>query len=364
MKEEEFKEKIQEKFEEWVAIYGDLPNCTDDIEFAEFEGAFFNQFLNLDIFLVDNLLQEKTNIDLTSFFAEHYNQESIIDFILFIIHFVIEERVDIFITHFECNGNHCGHWATALIKESEVSDIINERIIELLNSNLKYSEHYKKLFVETQNITNDISNNSIKHKEKEKKKDNNLLKLLVGGTATVVLSGLLKYSISSIKLWVDKNNDCQTMFALGTVFGSIKIYGFCLEKHKPSPQKESMYETTHINELNDTVHSAAIRTEYFVQYFLEFIKVQSSLLSNISKKEPDKIWLHLQLYFWLITQPFSEYDNKDNEWEDFFITRKNKKDLIVLNQISTKIINKIQNAIHSDNTSIFNDIIEHCNEKE
>ena len=379
MEEQLFKEKIQEKLEEWLENYGiDLSLLTDEMELMEFEGLLFKDFLYLEEYAVSEIFKEKTNSELTNFFCDHYNRESLIDFILFIIHFTIEEKINLFISKFDCNGKFFGHWATAYLRESEISDIINERILKLGHSNHDFSNYYKKRYSEA------IKEQFYKiHTDViivENMNTPDLIKILVGASgATLFFGGILKFSIATSRLWRNTNSNAQIMFTLGTTAGSINLYGFCLEKTKPSPTKESTYESISVDNLDDTVSSAHYRTKYFIQYFLEFVQTTDYLVLAMAKNEPDRIWLHFQFFFWLITQPFSDKENISNEWEVFLKTKQREVQniegldigleseymidnrLVVLNKISTQILLKIENSIHPSNISIFENIIENCN---
>ena len=377
MEEQLFKEKIQEKLEEWLTDYNiDLSQITDEMELIEFEGMLFKDFLQIEEFAVSEIFKEKTSSELTNFFCDHYNKESLIDFILFVIHFVIEEKVNLLISKFDCNGYFYGHWATAYLRDSEISEIINERILQP-NLNQDFSNYYKKRYSES--IKEEFYKNDVTIIA-ENKKAPDLIKILVGASgATLFFGGILKYSISTSRLWRNTNSNAQIMFTLGTTAGSINLYGFCLEKTKPSPTKESRYESISVDKLDDTVSNAVYRTKYFIQYFLEFVQTADNFILTLAINQPNIIWFHFQLFFWLITQPFSDKEDVQCEWEIFLKIKqrevrniegidfglegeyKKAKPLVILTKISTQILSNIENAIHPYNIPLFEKIIEKSN---
>jgi hypothetical protein len=358
MTEAVFEEKIKAEFESWCSECAISTILSDEEETLEFMRDLFEKFLNVDESAVENIYKRKTNSELVALFVENYNGDSIIDFILYVIHLIFEEDYTLFASKLICTGSHYGHWGTHHFKPSRISGILSERYFDDERAK-NTSDYYKRRWVLGTSNTNTKSPNSVLNKALE----HSFLALFGAGAIKLVTHA-----------WESKDSVSQIMLTLGTTQGSIKLYGFCLEKAKLSPTLQSLYEPVSINKLNIEVRNTIQRAKkYAIPYFRKFIGTSDREVINIIYRNPPLIWYHFQLFLWLITQPFSNNETIDSVCEQFFprinnyntdkqrqLFKQTKSDCLILNRESTNILSKTKGAIHRSNISIFNQIISIC----
>lgn len=327
--ENEFQSAIKKSIYEWCKendISIPIKNYGKNIN------SFFKQ-------LIENLLQvnkqsveyifhQKYGQDLVIFFVSNYRKDKVQLFIGFIIHLIYESGDFRLFKHIvNVNGGQfSGNWAEInIVTGSEsLSSIIERRILYLEEVT---SSEYETLYYHyyTNNIT---QNRAIEPKGKSKKvratedqeKVKKLKYILAAsgiGTAGYLGGKLIRTGkiLSKIKIWINNHIDIsQAMLSLGASAGSIKLYGFCMEKSKPAPKSISNYKPYSESEILDYhLYDICQRSKAFQDLFYYLLESENIRLINIVESDEGKevFWNTLQKIFWLMTQAYFDRNNYD-----------------------------------------------------
>jgi hypothetical protein len=309
MDESTFLNKTKAAFEDYLQSSGNtLPENCDDYLLVELLTDIFENFLCVDGLVVEELYNTKYNQNLINFLCNNYTKDSFVYFLMFIIHFIIEEQSSLLIRKFECTGTYFGHWATAYLYDNQIGNLVNERI-HYLNYKEDYPSYYLQMFIDNNKIKLSIPENH----NYTLSTDSRLLKAIVGASgAALLLGSLIQWGKKHIKLWKSSDDVSQVMFTIMTAPGSVKLFGFCMERMKPSPKKDSSYVPIYIYNIKGDIEETYKRIDYFIEYLNSFLTIKNDKIISIADKNSRKIWFHLQQIFWLITQKFAYDDKKDS----------------------------------------------------
>jgi hypothetical protein len=372
MREKDFFNRINSFYEEWLPLsVFELPDYSDELGQIELLSELYNSFLNVDGFQAEEYFKLKYNVDLMNYFASHYRQENFFYFVMFLVHFIIENKIDLFFSKCECTGKFYGHWATAHIKENRMGKLVKERVLSHLFKG-RYLEFYKNKFQyyeRSENIEVDqdgLDKTEIITVQIHKRK---LIDLIVNVSgASIFISSLRNIANSKFTVWKNVDDSTQFMYTMSAVPGSIQLYGFCMEKIKPSPNRSSVYSSINPQFAPNHIKEVLNRTKYFLAYFVKYTEMaeESKGILELAKKNKNKVWRHFQIMFWMMTQKFFQ-NEKDDSWKEFFYTIQTEnrisgglafqlqgglsldKDYLTLYELSEKIILSNMHYLHPEN---------------
>lgn len=369
---------IQELLAEWVSNNSIVLNeSQDEYSTIEISEQLFREFLLLDESGIEQLHLTNSEIHLISYFHKYLSENNLIFFVMYIIHLVIEENIILLFTRFECTGSHYGHWATAELRDGKLHKTINKRIVQL-QYNFELAKYYKNLFESSKSSVLESQETETVHEEAP-----DLFKLLVGTSgATLIFGGLLRFALNKSALWKSSDNNTQVMFTLGSAPGSVKLYGFCLEKEKPSPRPDSRYQKTSTHEIEEQTRLSFERIPFFIKYLIELLRNPGNQVMELARLNSAIVWHHLQLIFWLVTQEYKGMIDEENAWKDFILRKRREVTridgvelgldselqkepyLVTLTMKSIEILQKIEGAIFELNSTVIENLISNLNEED
>ncbi|MCL4275798.1 MAG: hypothetical protein KJZ77_18145 [Anaerolineales bacterium] len=322
----DFAREVNRQFNQWVR--------NKDIQISSHRGsnlysAIIEDFLQIDTLEVQEIFEKRYKSLLTYYFHDNYQKDKAIIFIVFLIHLVLEENLTLFYPRQEPTGKHYGHWANLFPKNEILGQILTKRLQYAHgreNITDWYYEGYMKLKASEVKEIFRMSTIRVKKpkqiEEPTKSEDftvKNVLQYLVGGSiAAILMSAIAQYE-RLLQIWKPDESSSQTMLSIGYAPGSLKVYGFCLEKTKLCPSDENYYTPLYPSEVdNEQLASTCGRIPEFLKLFVSLSQSTDPKLIELARKnDGDKIWHALQNFLWLITQPYQKSSNKVNVWQDF-----------------------------------------------
>jgi hypothetical protein len=360
----------------------------------EFYADIFKDFLGVDCGLLEELFKQKYKHELFPYFCDNFATNKNIIFLAFIIHLILNENLSLLVS-IKPKAYVCGNWAIGEFSTS------SERLIQTIKNRIQFSlgkDEYANLYYQQylnydhdifQNILYEVPSktNSLKVKpsiKRLKKREKTLIDILLG-SAAIIITTLIRYINKKIRIWIPNNNDTQAMLTIAQTIGSIKMYGFCLERFKSTPKTETNYCDKYYTELQPHLKEVYKRIPAFLSFFTNFGKSTDKRLLKIceSEKGQFKIWFILQHLLWLITQPYCNNTIKandifselvmdsnivDSEQSDFNIAtmfdignlrienRTIDEDRIYILKFCLKIFEQKEVEIHHTNSEIIKDI--------
>ena len=351
-------------------------------------------FLGLDTIEIQEIFEQRYTRQLQYYFNDNYAEDKIIIFIAFLSHLVLDENLGLFFPRIEPTGKHYGNWAIGYPRDKEFGKLVTHRIQYshgregitdfYFDAYLNLSGAEFKRLIQS-SVIDKIEEKVSKSKDKEAK---NLLQALLGASvATILLSTIAKFAEHVFRVWIPSKTSTQAMLSVGYAPGSLKFYGFCMEKAKSCPDDDTYYRPTYRENLSGDLASTYDRIPQFVKLFIAFMNsTDPTLLSLASKHDGDKIWHALQNFLWLITQPYTKSTAKVNVWQDFTeittfslsnlepiqledgldaykakIKHKLDNDMIILIKKCLAIMEQEGITVHESNIQLLNELIEKTN---
>jgi hypothetical protein len=234
----------------------------------------------------------------------------------------LEENLNLFFTRLEITGRIFGNWAIGHTRDGAVGGLVKRRIQYSLGRE-GLGDFYYDAYL---NISRQAFDNIAQSRQgagEESKKDSEtktlLAKLIGASAATILLTTIAKYSRKLFRVWMPADGSTQAIFSVGYAPGSVKFYGFCMQKPKPAPSTHSIYLPAYREYLASDLAEVYDRSLVFVKLFTAFMNTTDpTILPLTNVDNGDKIWSILQKFFWLITQSYGNAVNGAVEtWQDF-----------------------------------------------
>jgi hypothetical protein len=359
--------KIKYAFENWTAdgsYLSPLKENKDDYNFDKFQVvdlfmSIINRFLYLDLSKVDDIYSKKYNQQLINFFIDNFHPEKVIFFVAFIIHLVLEENLGLFFLRLEPTGQYCGNWAIAYNRDDALGKLLVKRI-QLSHGREGIVGTYFNAYrapLQDEYKPRIFRGDHMEGRQEKEDQPPTVLKKLVGASAAIIfLTALMKCARGAFRIWLSDDLGTQAMFSAAYLPGSIKFYGFCMQKPKDRPHSKSNYFPAYRNDLQRGLIEIYDRIEIFINFFLTFVKTQDShILALANSKKRQKIWFILQIYFWLITQPYCVSPNELDKEIEHFREMKEDKDLNYVIKKCVEITKNENINIHRENINIYSE---------
>lgn len=230
----------------------------------------------------------------------------------------------LFFPRLELTGRYYGNWAIGYPRDKEFGDLIANRI-QYSYGKEGLADFYFNAYLDIDDV--DVAqfvemnkrDNETNLKESENDEAKSLLQMLLGASAaTVLLSTVARFAERAFRVWVASNVGTQSMLSVGYLPGSLKFYGFCMEKPKRCPSDEFDFVPMYREDIPEYLDDIYDRVPSFANLFVPFMSTTDpTLLALASQGKSDKIWRVLQEFFWLLTQPYVDRGAKDSAWQHF-----------------------------------------------
>lgn len=388
-----FVKAVIKEFNQWTKEKEiEIPTSVAD----DIYSAIIEDFLELDVIETQEIFEKRYNRLLRYYFNEYYKKDKLIIFISLICHLVLEENLTLFFPRLEPTGKHYGNWAKAYPKNEKLGKLITQRL-QYSHGREEITDFYYNAYIEfSESDAKKAFRTSIVRRSKkipentekivnENEEVKSVLKLLLGGSAAaILLTAIMKYLERKIEVWKPSEESTQAMLSICYVPGSLKLYGFCLEKPKMCPTDEIYYTPVYREELGGELASTYDKLPEFIKLFVALGNSTDPILLSLALKDNgDKIWHVLQNFLWLITQPYQKKSAKVNIWHDFtdmviypdvlnmsdlvemedgkFLLKGKHEidlDMVVLVKKCLEIMTKEGITVHDQNRQLLNDLTE------
>ena len=301
-----------------------LPISIGVLGLSKCYSLIINEFLGLECAVIEAMFERRYQSKMYIYFINHYTPEKILIFLALVCHLVLEDNLSLFFRRFEITGKFFGNWAIGHLKGDSVTDTISRRAQNshgreglsdfYYDAYLKLSrEEFDRILQKKQDIE------EIKQTEKDREKKMDLFKLLGMSGVAIVLTSMAKYAKDLLRIWVPADGSTQAMLSVGHAFGSVKLYGFCMQKPKPIPNDGTFYTPVYREHLSSDLGEIYDRSQIFMEFFTAFMDTTDlSITSLATVDDGEKIWSTLQKFFLLITQPYDKALNEKGViWLDF-----------------------------------------------
>lgn len=331
-----FYRALRRKYRDWRSARRITLPSHDDGPYAlvSFMRATIADFLELDVIEVDRLFRKRYHGELVSYFIEHYSPRKAPRFAAFVCHLVFEDDPSLFFSRIEVTGRICGNWAVGHIKSRRMSKLLMSRFhgsqgrhgfAELYHD--KYRQHLGRSRPPEDTMNGRIAGSTSAGAPATRPGVKTVLAVLLGASvAEMMLVALEAGLFGARQVWVQENGQRQAMFTVGYAPGSVRIYGFCMQQSMPGPS--GTYRLSHRDDLADELQDVHDRASSFVTLFVDVMAATASPMLRVAAIDDGrKIWLTLQRFFWLLTQPYLRpLLDVDETWQDFTYDRRATSD--------------------------------------
>lgn len=385
----DFLRDIEKTFKQWLS--------NKDIQIpAKGVGNLYSlvieEFLGLATVEIQEIFEQRYKRQLPYYFSDNYAKSKLIIFIALLCHLVLEENLGLFFPRIEPTGKHYGNWAVGYPRDEDFGKLITNRI-QYSHGREGITDFYFDAYsnlsgTKFKRLIKSSAIDKVEEIASESKDDEtkNLLQtLLKASGATILLSTIAKYAERLFHIWTPSETSTQAMLSILYAPGSLKFYGFCMEKAKSSPDTDTYYMPVYRENISGNLASVYDSIPQFVKLFIPFMNsTDPELLSLASKEDGDKIWHVLQNFLWLITQPYARSSAKVNVWQDFTdlltltnfrivkladgqaaleseVKHKLDNDMVILVRKCLEIMQQENVAVHNSNIQLLNELIEKTN---
>ncbi|MEW6686878.1 MAG: hypothetical protein AB1393_11850 [Candidatus Edwardsbacteria bacterium] len=310
----------------------DVPkNNKDTYEMVNFYIDIF-KLLRIEVSSVEHIFQQRFQQELGDYFIDYYEPQKMFIFIALIIHLALEENFHLLPLRSKLTETFYEVWMTGEI-DTEIETLSNliEWRIQYSLSKEAYSEFYYSHYKNPPGvfIQEILSEPLDKVREEEsvvelKEEPKTLLKKLVGvSIAITILTFIGRWigkRLGALKVWFSSDSSIQSMVSIGCAAGSLKFFGFCMERHKHRPKEGTSYRIVYRDALPDYLRETYDRMPSFGKFFYNFSNIIDEQILEVVEREEgkEKTWLILQKFFWLITQPYcDDEEDKGKIWKEF-----------------------------------------------
>lgn len=323
--EVEFLRELESTLAQWHLDENiSLPDPRDSYKLVDYYLSIIKRFLHIELQEVEQIYRARYDSELINFFADYYIPSKLPMFVAFLVHLVLEENIGLFFPRVEITHKFFGNWAIGYTRDDEVGTLIEKRVQYSVGRD-GWADFYRNAYLNPECKTlGQIVTSGKEPPQVREGQSKKLLAALVGASAaTILLTTIVQCAKRLFRIWVPDDNSTQAMFSIGCVPGSVKFYGFCAEKVKDRPGSFSNYRPLYKEHISSELAEVYDRIPIFINFFTAFTNIEDPevLLLASSEDKSDKVWLVLQHFFWLITQPYyTSQRSTDDILQDFTCT--------------------------------------------
>jgi hypothetical protein len=345
----DFLRSLDGSYRQWLQESDAMPpEPGDDFEFEmiEFIDDAFTHLLRIDQSALEELYQRRYNDDPVGLAIKTYQPEKFVLFLAAMSHVAIEDDVRLWLPHIEITGRYYGNWATGHTQQDEVGRIVSRRLLYSVGREY-YADIYRAAYADpavdstaqflarhtislpappvalpTPQPAEQSADTTAEEKESERQAANerSLVVPLLASAAAIGGAVLSKW-VDRFRVWVDTAAAHQTMVTIGHAAGSVRFYGFCMERPKPGPKSHVTYRPVPVEALHDSAREVYDRITDFAKLVTALDRSVTPEVAALIREREDDAWFVLQRFFWLITQPFVPFAGQEEPWREFIERR-------------------------------------------